>query len=136
MSLELTISIPVAPEPEYAAKYRRMHEGSHVVAPTPVLKVEVYDSQDGYGIVGEDMVAGRSISISPNKDFQARMRYLPGGGKPDYPIFVYTHERNEGRVHIAWALADGSERGVNLLPGRTFDLRDVWADGWIIEAKA
>ena len=134
MSLELTISIPVAPEPEYAAKLRRLREGTLVVGEKPVLRVEVFDSHDGYGIVGEDMMAGRSISISPNQDFQARLLYLPGGGKPDFPMYVYTHERNEGRVHIAWVLADGSERGVNLLPGRTFDLRDVWADGWIIEA--
>ena len=134
MSLELTISIPVAPEPEFAAKYRRMKEGSHVVAPRAVLRVEVFDAHDGYGIAGEDMVPGRAISISPNQDFQARMLYLRGRAKPDHPIFVYTHPQNEGRVHVAWVLDDGSERGVNLLPGRTFDLRDVWADGWIIEA--
>ena len=135
MSLDLTIFIPVAPEPEYAARLRRLQGGPPSISvPEPVLRVEVFDSHDGYGIVGEDMVPGRSISISPDRDYQARMLYLPGGEKPDYPMYVYAHERNEGRVHIAWVLADGSERGVNLLPGRTFDLRDVWADGWIIEA--
>ena len=135
MSLELTISIPVAPEPEYAAKLRNLH--GRIPAELdigPVLSVEVFDALDGYAIVGEDMLAGRAISISPNKDFQARIRFLKGKDKPDYPILFYTHARNEGRLHLAWVLPDGSERGVNLKPDQTFDLRDVWADGWIIES--
>ena len=59
MSLELTISIPTAPEPEYAAKLRRMYEGRYPSEEAaPVLRVEVYDSIDGYGIAGEDMIRG------------------------------------------------------------------------------
>ena len=135
MSLELTISIPTAPEPEYATRYRRILSGNHLPKEgyTPILRVEVFDSQDGYSIVGEDMIQGRAISISPNQDFQARLLFLHSKKKPNYPIFIHPHAQNEGRIHIAWVLSDGSERGVNLLPGRTFDLRDVWADGWIIE---
>ena len=134
MSLELTISIPVAPEPEFAARYRLMKQARVGSSAQLVLSVSVHDAKDGYGIVGEDMLQGRSISISPNVDFQARLRFLGGTEKPDYPIFIHAHARNEGRVHIAWILPDGSERGVNIKPGTTFDLRDVWADGWIIEA--
>ena len=135
MSLEVTISIPVAPEPEYARRYRGIKGEDVSEDAHPVLKVEVYDSSDGYGIVGEDMIRGRSISIAPDKDYQARLLHLPGGEKPDYPIFVYTHPQNTGSVHISWVLPDGSERGGELGPGKTIDLRDWWADGWIIEVK-
>ena len=133
MSLELTISIPTAPEPEYSAQYRR-GKGETVTDDTrPVLKAEAYDALDGYGIAGGDMLPGRSWSFTATKDFNVRLLYLRKG-KSEYPLFVYTHPRNTGQVHIAWVLADGSERGANLGPGKTFDLRDVWADGWIIEA--
>ena len=129
---EITISIPTVPEPEFAERYRRSQGGDITDDNRPVLRVEVHDSQDGYGIVGEDMIAGRSITIRADKDYQARLLYLQGN-KPGYPIFVYTHPQNPGRVHLAWALADGSERGGDLSGGKTVDLRDVWADGWIIE---
>ena len=131
---EVTISIPTAPEPEYAERYRR-RQGQLVTEDTrPVLKVEVYDSQDGYGITGEDMIPGRSITIRTDKDFQVRLLYLREG-KSEYPIYLYADPRNKGRVHLAWTLADGSERGGDLSGGKTVDLRDVWADGWIIEGK-
>ena len=129
---EITISIPTAPEPEYATRYR-MGQGQAVTDDTrPILKVEVYDAHDGYGIVGEDMVPGRSITVRADKDYQARMLFLREG-KSDYPLFVHTHAQNTAKVHLAWTLPDGSERGGDLSGGKVVDLRDVWADGWIIE---
>ena len=129
--MDVTISIPAAPEPEYSTRYRRSH-GEAPVDERPVLRVEVYDAHDGYGIVGEDMVPGRSITIRADKDYQARLLYLREGKSVD-PIYLYTDPRNEGKVHLAWTLADGSERGGDLSGGKTIDLRDIWADGWIIE---
>ena len=45
MSLELTISIPTAPEPEYSAQYRRGKGGIlyRLTTPVPVIKAEAYD---------------------------------------------------------------------------------------------
>ena len=130
----ITISVPTAPEPEFAARLRRS-KGTLVTDDTrPILRAEVYDSKDGYGIAGEDMIPGRSITIRADKAYQARLRYLREG-KSEYPLFVYTHPQNKGKAHIAWVLKDGSERGGDLSGGKTIDLRDVWADGWIIEAK-
>ena len=132
---EVTISIPTAPEPEFAARYRQS-KGQLITDDTgAVLRVEVYDAHDGYGIAGEDMIPGRSITIKTDSDFQARMRYLRSG-KSAYPIYIYTAPRNLGKVRLSWQLADGAERGGDLSAGKTIDLRDVWADGWIIEAKA
>ena len=135
MPAQITISIPTTPEPEYAAKYRRSQAGQYVDSTRPILRVEVFDSKDGYGIVGEDMIPGRSITIRADKEYQARLTYLDGSGKADTPIFVYTHPQNTGQTHIAWVLEEGLERGGNLAGGKTIDLRDIWADGWIIEAK-
>ena len=131
----ITISVPTAPEPEYAALYRQ-RKGENVGIDTrPILGVEVVDARDGFGIVGEDMIPGRSITIRADRDYHARLRYLRKG-RSEYPLFVYTHPMNKGKVHIAWVLNDGTERGGDLSGGKTIDLRDVWADGWIIEAKA
>ena len=80
------------------------------------------------------MIPGRSITIMADQDYQARLLYL-WEGKAEYPIFVYTHPQNEVKVHLAWTLADGSERGGDISGGKTVDLRDVWADGWIIEVE-
>ena len=101
----------------------------------PVLKVEVIEAKDGYGIVGENMLPGRSITVRADRQYHVRLRYLREG-KSDYPLFVYTHPRNTGQVHIAWVREDGTEAGGDLSGGKTIDLRDVWADRWIIEAKA
>ena len=133
MSLEITVFVPTAPEPEYSRQYRKSKGESIADDVQPVLKAEAYDSVDGYGIAGGDMIPGRAWSFTAIEGFNIRLLYLREG-KPDFPIFVYTHERNIGRVHIAWVLADGLERGVNLLPGKVVDLRDIWADGWIVEA--
>ena len=130
----ITIFIPAAPDPEYAQRYKRMKGGLAAEDARPVLRVEVYDAKDGYSIVGEDMIPGRAITIRADKDYQARLRYLREGD-PKYPIFVMPHARSDSKVHIAWVLSDGTERGGNLGPGKTVDLRDIWADGWIIEAK-
>ena len=129
----ITISVPSAPEPEYAAQYRRNKGEKGTDDTRPILRVEVYDSQDGYGITGEDMIPGRSVTIRADKAYQARLRFLREG-KSDYPLFLYTHPQNKGKAHIAWVLKDGSERGGDLSGGKTIDLRDIWADGWIIEA--
>ena len=130
----ITISIPTAPDPEFAQRYERS-KGKLVTDDTrAILRVEVYDAKDGYGIVGEDMIPGRSITIRADTDYQARLRYLREG-KSEYPIFVMPHARNDSKVHIAWVLEDGTEHGGNLSGGKTADLRDFWADGWIIEAK-
>ena len=131
---DVTISVPTFPEPEYAAKYRRGYGGGDTDATRPVLRVEVYETKDGYGIAGEDMVPGRSITIRADKDYQARLTYLLKD-KPEYPLFIHIHDRNTGQTHIAWVLPDGSERGGNLSHGKTVDLRDFWADAWIIEGK-
>ena len=134
MSIEITISVPTAPEPEYAAQHRRS-KGEWVGDDTrPVLSAEAYDSVDGYGIAGGQMLPGRSWTFTATEGFNIRLRHLREG-KSEYPLFVHTHGRNTGKVHVAWVLPDGSERGAVLSPGKTFDLRDVWADGWIIEAK-
>ena len=132
---EITISVPTAPTPEFAQKYARSKGQRWTEDDRPVLRVEVYDAHDGYGIVGEDLIPGRSVTIRADRDYQARLRYLREDGRSEYPLFVMPHERNRSTVHIAWVLADGSERGANLGPGKTVDLRDFWSDGWIIEAR-
>ena len=80
------------------------------------------------------MVPGQSWTFTASRDFHIRLLYLRGD-KAGYPLFVYTHPRNDGKVHMAWTLSDGSERGGDLGPGKTIDLRDYWSNGWIIEAK-
>ena len=134
MSLEVTISIPSAPAPPADQQYRRK-QGQIVTPDTrPILKAEAHDSIDGYGIAGGDMIPGQSWTFMASRDFHIRLLHLREG-KADYPLLVYTHPRNTGQVHMAWTLADGSERGGDLGPGKTVDLRDVWSNGWIIEAK-
>ena len=131
----VTISVPTAPEPEYAKRYRSMNGGKvTVVVEKPVLRVEVYESKDGYGIVGEDMIPGRSITIRADKEYHARVTYLGKGKYPD-PILIYTHPQNPGKVHVAWELKDGTERGGDLSGGKTINLQDIWAEAWIIEAS-
>ena len=108
----ITISVPTAPEPEYAALYRQ-RKGENVGIDTrPILGVEVVDATDGFGIVGEDMIPGRSITIRADRDYHARLRYLREG-RPEYPLFVYTHpvpgvdEQGKGAYRVG---TDGRNR--------------------------
>ena len=132
---EVIISIPTVPEPEYHLRKRWLNYEDTSGDESPLLRVEVYDSKDGYGIVGEDMIPGRSITIRADKEYQARLTYLREGKSP-YPIFVYVIPQNKGRTHLAWILDDDREAGGDLSGGKTVDLRDVWATGrWIIEGS-
>ena len=136
MSLEVTVHIPSFPTPEYDDKYREGKGENVTLDRQPILRAESYDSIDGYGIAGGDMRPGMSWTFNANRDFIIRMLYLRKG-KSEYPLFVLTHPRNNGRVHLSWILGDSTEHGGVISPGMTADLCDWWTKdkAWIIEAK-
>ena len=133
MTLEVTISVSSFPRPEADVRYDQRMGKSTAVDTRPILRAESYDSEDGYGIVGGDMIPGWSWTFNAERDFTLRLLYLREG-RSEYPLFVYLHPEVGAKVHLSWVLADGSERGAILEPGSTADLRHWWADGWIIEA--
>ena len=135
---EITISVPSAPIPEFATILAQNRGERWADDTRPVLSVLVVDTDDGYGIVGEDMVPGRSVTIriDPERQYEARLRYIREDDQSIYPLLVYVHPYNTEQVHVAWERADGSEAGGNVGVGKTLDLRDVWTKKhWIIEAK-
>ena len=78
------------------------------------------------------MQFGQSWTIHVDGGYQARIR-PHSGERPDVPMFVHAHARNSVPVKLSWVLPDGREAGAALAPGRTADLRDWWADGWLLE---
>ena len=131
----VSISIPSVPRPEYDKVYAAKHGGDYTDDRKPLLRVEAYDAETGYGIAGEDMIPGRSITIRADRD-SGSYHVLAKRQVREYPILIYVHPQNVGKTHMAWVLSDGSERGGDLSGGKTVNLQDVWADGWIIEGKA
>ena len=134
MTIGVTISIPIFPKPRADDQYEQRRGRSTGPDRKPILSAESYDTIDGYGIAGGDMIPDSSWTFNAERDFTLRLRYIRGG-KSEYPLLVYLHPEPGRKLHLRWLLKDGSERGAILEPGRTADLRYWWADAWTVEAK-
>ena len=69
----VVISVPAELEPAFAGMLRRINEGSAVVRPAPVLRVEIT------GVVAADLGPGMSVSIRVGGEFAATVARLRDG---------------------------------------------------------
>ena len=122
----VTLSIPTEPTPAWAAMYRRIKEGSHVVSDKPILKLVIPQ------VLGVDLLPGVSVTVHVGGEFEVEIKRL--AATKDI-VLLTAHSSNKEAVLVTWEDEDAGELSEPISPGRTASLQLDTALTWALTAR-
>ena len=123
--VKVILSCPVELEPEWAARHRRMLEGSAVIPAKAFIKVLID------GVAECDLRLGESIVVYVGGEFSAQIRRI----RPDiYPVFVTVPRSNKNPAFLEWTDNVAGELTEPIMPGSMIELNVHAAVQWKLTA--